>query len=160
MEAKLFSRRPAREPLLSKKNIAKRLKFTRTHVHWSAKQWRTVLFSDESKFEIFSDGNIRVRRPNGRRLDPRYCKKTVKHGGGNVMVWGCFSASGVGPLHLINGKMDELMYRDIMENQMQPFAEWNMPLKWIFQQDNDPKHTCKLVARWSGGKISDLQPKV
>ena len=29
---------------------------------------------------------------------------TVKHGGGNLMVWGCMSAAGVGELHFIEGK--------------------------------------------------------
>lgn len=31
---------------------------------------------------------------------------------------------------------------------MLPFAEDDMPLKWIFQQDNDPKHTSKLAKEW------------
>ena len=31
---------------------------------------------------------------------------------------------------------------------MLPYAEWEMPVKWIFQQDNDPKHTSCLVKKW------------
>ena len=26
--------------------------------------------------------------------------------------------------------------------------EWNIPLKWIFHQNNDPKHTSKLGNIW------------
>ena len=64
------------------------------------------------------------------------------------MVWECFSALGTGPIHKINGVMDCFVYKDIMEDVMLPHAEWEMPLKWIFQQDNDPKHTSKVVKQW------------
>lgn len=148
-EAGLFSRRPAKKPLISKKNRAKRLHFAQEHVGWSVSKWKSVLFSDESKFNMFgSDGNHRVWRPVKKRLNERYCQKTVKHGGGHVMVWGCFSGKGLGPIHRIEGIMDRFMYRDIMENVMLPYAEWQMPLKWIYQQDNDPKHTSVVVKNW------------
>lgn len=112
-------------------------------------KWRSVLFSDESKFNMFySDGGRKVRRIKGTRLKPQNVLSTVKHGGGSVMVWGCFSAAGCGPLHQINGIMDRFQYRDIMESVMLPYAEEEMPLRWVFQQDNDPKHSSKLLKQW------------
>ena len=61
------------------------------------------------------------------------------------MVWTYFSASGVGPFHKTDGTMDRFMYKDILENKMIPHSEWNMPLRKMFQHDNDPKHTSKVV---------------
>lgn len=31
---------------------------------------------------------------------------------------------------------------------MLPYDEEEMPLKWMFQQDNDPEHTSKQAAFW------------
>ena len=75
----------------------------------------------------------------------------MKHGGGNIgniMVWGCFSGRGVGPLVRVDGKMDRFQYLGILEQQMLPHAEENMPLLWMFQHDNDLKHTSAIVKQW------------
>lgn len=64
------------------------------------------------------------------------------------MIWGCFSANGIGSINQTNLIMDRVMYNNILRDVMLPHAEWNMPLRWIFQQDNDPKHTGKVVKKW------------
>ena len=108
-----------------------------------------MLWTDESKFNRFgSDGKQYVRCPQNQELSPLYTLKTIKHGGGNVIVWSSFSWCGVGPLHRIQGTIDQHMYKEILENIMLPYAEENLPLVWKFQQDNDPKHTAKSVKMW------------
>lgn len=88
-EANLLARRPAKKPLISMVNKKKRLDFARRYLHWSKEQWAKVLWSDESKFNLFgSDGINYVRRPPKQRYSPRYQLPTVKHGGGSIMVWG------------------------------------------------------------------------
>ncbi len=44
------------------------------------------------------------------KKDPKNTIPTVKHGGGNIMLWGCFSAKRTGQLHRIKGTMDGAMY--------------------------------------------------
>ena len=56
--------------------------------------------------------------------------------------------NGVGPLNFINDIMDQFVYRDIMQNVMLPYAEWKMPLRFIFQQDNDWEHFSRVVLEW------------
>ena len=90
---------PATKPLISKKNKAARLTYAERHVLWSDSNCDKVHFSDESKFNLVgSDGRQYVRRRSGDRLNPKCMKKSVKFGGGSVMVWGMFSSEGVGPI--------------------------------------------------------------
>ena len=147
----LTARRPSRKPLVSAKNRQARVVFAKKYLNWTTEDWARVLWSDESKFNLFSSDGIQyVRRPVNQRDNIRYQVPTVKHGGGNVMVWGCFSRKEVGPLCRIQGKMDRFVYRSILAEHMISYAEENLPAGWVFQQDNDPKHTSKLVREFFG----------
>lgn len=147
IEAGMKARSPRKVPLLSTQNIKKRLLFANQHL--SRENWKNVLWSDETKINLFgSDGKMFVRRPKNKAFDSRYTKKTVKHGGGSIMIWGCFSSSGVGPIFWIKDKMCAVDYVEILKNQMLPFAEEEMPLTWEFMQDNDPKHSSRLAKSW------------
>ena len=76
----------------------------------------------------------------------------MKHGGGGINVYGCFSLSGVGPLVKVEGNMDAVMFKEILEKNMLPYAKKKMPRGWIYQMDNDPKHRSKLVTSWFEAK--------
>lgn len=41
------------------------------------------------------------------RLHPHWVTNTVKLGGGTVMVWGCFTIEGIGPLVRVKGIMKQ-----------------------------------------------------
>ena len=69
---------------------------------------------------------------------------TVKHGGGSVMVWGCFSSNGVGDLIRIDGIMRKEDYRRILEHNAIPSGLRLIGEGFVMQQDNDPKHSSKL----------------
>lgn len=58
-----------------------------------------ILWTDESKVIIKGFPGIRqfVRRPRKSEFNPRYTVKAVKHGGGNIKIWGSFSYYGTGP---------------------------------------------------------------
>ena len=95
----LHGRVAKRKPLLRKANKTKRLKFAQKHKNWSPIQWEKVLWSDESKFEIFGTKRRQhVRRRLGGELKECCLQPTIKHGGGSIQVWGCISAEGVGDL--------------------------------------------------------------
>ncbi len=69
------------------------------------------MWSDETKIELFDvNSSRRVWRMKD-EYNPKNTIPTVKHGGGNIMLWGCFSAKGTGRLICIEGRMDGAMYQ-------------------------------------------------
>ncbi|EFN66003.1 Transposable element Tcb1 transposase, partial [Camponotus floridanus] len=61
-----------------------------------------------------------------------------------ILVWGCFSWAGVGNLVKINGIMTADVYIDIInENLEECLLKLGLEDNFIFQQDNDSKHTAK-----------------
>ncbi len=74
---------------------------------------------------------------------------TVKHGGGSVMVWGCFAASGPGRLAIIDGTMNSALYQKTLKENVRPsVCDRKLKRIWVMQQDNDPKHTSKSTSEW------------
>ena len=123
--------------------------------------WRVVVFSDESKFNLFgSDGREWCWRRPGEAHDTRYTKKKLKHGGGNVMVWGCVTRYGVGELHRIDGTMDQFLYVKILQRSLlHTLDKHNLDHKAIyFQQDLDPKHTSNHAKGWFDFEGLDVLP--
>ncbi|GFW64292.1 transposable element Tc1 transposase [Trichonephila clavipes] len=87
------SRVARRKPFISLQNQQKRLEFAKTHQLKTDNFWKKVIFSDESKFNVFGSYGRRTvwRKPNT-ALDPKNLRPTVKHGGDSVMVWGCMAS--------------------------------------------------------------------
>jgi hypothetical protein len=82
---------------INERNRGKRLEFARSSVNKPIDFWKTVLFSDESKFNMFgSDGPQYVWRKPKKELDSKNVIPTVKHGGGHTMVWDCMDYAAVG----------------------------------------------------------------
>ena len=108
-----------RKPYLTRLNVAQRKIWGKGVSGWGKEQWALVVFSDESKFNLFgSDGRQWCRRRVREELLDRNVKKTVKHGGGSVMVWGCITSHGVGCLHRIHRIMNAQMYCNILETSL------------------------------------------
>ena len=66
------------------------------------------------------------------------------------MLWGCFDAGGTGALHKTDGIMRNEIHVDILKQHLKTSVR-KLKLgssKWVFQMDNDPKHTSKVVAKW------------
>ena len=106
-EISLYGLIARKKPYVNKVNRPKRIAYPKMMMEKTYDYWKHVLWLDESKFNLFeSDGKIMVWRSTMEEYDPKRTVPTVKHNGGSIMVWACFSRSGVGNLCFIEGNMD------------------------------------------------------
>ena len=81
------------------------MQFALQHQHWTASKCSEVVFSDESRFLLFTDdGCPFVRNRPGETYRHDCVQPTLNHGGGVIMVWGCISGSDVGKLKLVTSR--------------------------------------------------------
>ena len=102
-----------------------------------------IILTDEIKIELFG---LNAKDHVCRKPDPI---PTVKHGGGSIMLWGCFSAAGTGRLVRIEENMNRVKYREILDEiLLQNAHDLRLGLWFTFQLENDPKHTAKTTQEW------------
>ena len=64
------------------------------------------------------------------------------------MLWWCFATGGTGALHKIDGIRSQENYVDILKQHLKiSVRKLKLGRKWVFQMDNTPKHTSKVVAK-------------
>ena len=133
-----------------------RLAFSRAHVDKGEDYWDSILWSDETKINLFgTDGVQTALCRQGEEYNEKCMVPTVKHGGGSVLLWGCMSAAGVGELHFINGIMNSQMYCEILKEKVLPSLckNWVVMLKVCPRSQRQSLHiNCNLT--------SDNMPKI
>ena len=96
-ESGLCGQIAAKKTLLRKSNKQKRFVWAKKHKEWTLDQWKSVLWSDESKFEIFgSTRRVFVRHRKVERMVSTCMVPPVRHGGGGVMCQGALLVTPLG----------------------------------------------------------------
>lgn len=141
-EAGFFQKMPLSKPLLNSGHIQKRLE-------WCSQvteiDWNKVIFSDESSFVLKG-----IKKKYWSRGINRKIFHVVKHPQ-KIHVWGCFCSKGFGKLHIFKENLTAAGMVKIYNRALLPsitMFDFDKDNDWLFQQDNDPKHTSKLAKKW------------
>ena len=151
------SYKAAKKPRMSRTHMVNRSKWCR---RWSKFKFSQVIFSDEKRFVRMGDGPTRVWRRKGERYLQQFMTPATKFKGGSVMVWGCISYEGVGPLIRCSDHMDSDEYKGILAQMLTSFPRLksrstNRP---IFQHDNASCHSARSIETFLRSKNVTLLP--
>jgi transposase len=146
-----YKRRVARKkPWLTQAHKDKRLRWALEHVHWTDRQWTSVLWTDEASFRCGYFGQVYVTRLAEEALhEDCLVAKFRKYSA--CMVWGCISPEGLHKLHVFDkGSVDGKRYREEIVPLIQQAVN-EQQTGSLFQQqtqvmqDNARIHTAKAT---------------
>ena len=127
------------------------MEFVKKHLNDTAGMWINVLWSDETKIEVFGLNSKRYI----------WCKPitqlTPSLQSNMVVAASCyavaFSSAGTGKLVRMEGMMDGAKYRRILdENLLESAMNLKLGMRFTFQQDNDPNHKNEATLEWLNKK--------
>ena len=142
-----------RKPYINNTQKRRRLLWARAHVRWTEAKWKSVLWSDESTFQIvFGNNGRRVLRTKEEKDHPDCYQRKVQKPA-SVMVWGCVSAHGMGNLHICEGTINAERYIQVLEQHIVPSKRRLFQGRsCLFQQDNAKPHTARVTTAWLRSK--------
>lgn len=103
---------PAVKPFLSAAHEVARLSWAQNHLQTN---WSSVIFSDESKFQMAATKQQFVRRRKNTRLQRSFVIPLQNASSPNCMVWGSFCRDGYSDLVRLENRLNSEGYVEILE---------------------------------------------
>ena len=132
---------------LSGKHRKARVQWCEQYQHWSFQDWRKVIFSNESTFNVLKRKNqVKIWRTDHERLLPECIQQMNTGDGGKVGIWGGISGEGTTTARIFDGTMNGILYCNVLQSELkQSMAKLSKKTTYTFQQNLAPWHTSKLV---------------
>lgn len=148
-ESELRYRVAAKKIKLSEEHKQTRLLYALNHINYGPEFWETVIFSDEKNFQSANNKLAHVYRPRNTRFEERYVNNNDRQGRFSINVWAWINYHGNGMCWKIDDRLTSRNYVHMLENIMLPSVLQIFPENnFVFQQDNCPIHTARIVSEW------------
>lgn len=134
-----------RKPVLSLNHRDARLAFAHAHMGWT-NDWENVVFTDEKKFNLDGPDGYQYYFHDLRKNEVILSRRPASVG--TVMIWGAMTSKGVIDIVFLEGKLNAEKYINVLNKQITAIQQVMKGTNWIFQQDNSPVHTARLVMSW------------
>ena len=132
-------------------NVQAHLKFANEHLDDLEEAWEKVMWSDETKIELFVINSTRhVWRKRNTEYNPKEHHPHCEAWRWKPYALGCFSTKGTGRLHRIEGRMNGAMYREILgDNLFSSVRALKMGRGWVLPTWQWPKTYSQGIQRSS-----------
>ena len=131
--------------MLNDRYVRNRINWCKSYAKVRTFFWNDVIFSDESRLELFFRRREYVRRPTGLWFKDRYITKTVKFGEQSLMLWGAIKKDRSRILIRCPHRMNSVGYKDVLKKGLLPIYEAHN----IFLHDSASCHTGMTKSRFT-----------
>ncbi len=114
-----------KKPYVNMVQKRRRVRWAKAHLKWTVSKWKSVLWSDESKFDILIGNHGRRVLRAKQEGDLPVCHQSSVQKPASLMVCGCIIAYGLGSLHVLEGTMNAERYIKVLEQSMLP-SRWRL----------------------------------
>uniref|UniRef100_A0A8C1J3L4 Tc1-like transposase DDE domain-containing protein n=1 Tax=Cyprinus carpio TaxID=7962 RepID=A0A8C1J3L4_CYPCA len=145
----LAKTRSKKKPYLNMIQKHRHFLWANAHLKWTVAKWKTVLWSDKSKFEVlFGKLGRHVIQTKEDKDNPSCYQHSVQKPA-SLMVWGCMGACGLGSLHIWRGTINAERSIQVLVQHMLPSRRHLLQGRpCIFQHDNARPNTASITTSW------------
>jgi hypothetical protein len=141
-----------KKPFLSDAHRCRRLEFAIQHRKWTCEEWKKIIWTDESTFEVGKNSRqITMWRKSDERFKLNCLTATFKLGRTSVMIWEAFTATHKLPLIVMPlGRRTDVDFVQIVYNGVLGLfldAQEN-DCRIVLMEDGTPVHRSKVPASW------------
>lgn len=146
-----------KKPHITPKNQRLRLEFAKEHVNKPPAFWKNILWTDETAISLDGTYGRKFYYSDTKGTNTQPVTMPTRHSkGGKILVWGCTSYNGIGPIVRCPEKMNQSHYLEILNEVALVAGDKLINSDFTLQQDNAPIHTSRLIKKY----LSDISQNV